>query len=771
MHLSLLSPIIAIISILSFAEYASADKLLKSSSLNTCQDNSSFTASLFNVELTPDNKTVTFDIVGVSSISGNVSFGIDIIAYGISIYQKNINPCDVGLNGMCPMTNGPLDILSNVQLDQSVVNQIPSIVYGVPDIDVIVKVQINGTDDPTVSLACVEARLSTGQTVNLLGVKWATAAVIGLAVASSAVISGLGHSNTAAHIASYALALFGYFQAVAICGLVAVYLPPIALAWTEDFDWTMGIIRVDFLQNLATWYQKATGGTPATVLNSLTTTSVNVQKRSIDTTVRLLQTAHSILKRTNSGTTATTTGAYTVTGIDRIAFVNNMEATNLFLTGVIFFVIFVILTIIAVALFKGFCELAVKAHWFKSDKFLDFRNGWLVVLKGIMFRIVLIGFPQMTILCLWEFTQVDSPAEVVLAIFFFFGMSATLGWAAVKVILIARRSQQMHKNPAYILYSDPNALNKWGFLYVQFRATAYYYILPILVYIIIKAMFVGFAQSSGVAQAIGLVILEAIALIGASTIRPWMDKSTNSVNIAICAMNFINAIILLLCANPFNMPGIGVSISGVLFFIFNAVFALILLIIIIVVTIISLIKKNPDTRYQPMRDDRASFIKSQTQLTTELDALGATARGGSDIKGHYKPGLDLDDDADSWSSDSIRRQQAPNTTLPPSTANSQQYREPPHSPLDPSVPLFPHGGHSPPRYSDNSSRAAYGGYGNRDSDLPLVQNRSGAASPAPYARSGSTHSNAGQGFRSQNNMSPAPGSRSQNNMRYVYSTV
>lgn len=762
MRLSMISPFIAITSILSFAQYASAEKLLKSSSLNTCQDNSSFTASLFNVVLTPDNRTVSFDIVGVSSVSGNVSFGIDIIAYGISIYTKDLNPCNVGLNGMCPMTNGPLDILSNVQLDQSVINQIPSIVYGVPDIDVIVKVQINNTANPDVSVACVEARLSTGQTVNLLGVKWATAVVIGLAVAASAVISGLGHSNTAAHIASYALALFGYFQAVAIVGLVAVYLPPIALAWTEDFDWTMGIIEVSFLQRLATWYQKATGGTPATLLNTLTTTSVNVQKRSIDHTIRLLETAHSILKRSSSSTTLT--GAYTVTGINRIAFVNTMEATNLFLTGVIFFVIFVVLTIIAVALFKGFCELAVRAHWFKSDKFLDFRNGWLVVLKGIMFRIVLIGFPQMTILCLWEFTQVDSPAEVVLAIFFFFGMSATLGWAAVKVIMIARRSQQMHQNPAYILYSDPNALNKWGFLYVQFRATAYYYILPILVYIIIKAMFIGFAQKSGVVQAIGLVILEAVMLIAASTIRPWMDKSTNSVNIAICAMNFVNALILLLCANPFNMPGIGVSISGVLFFVFNAAFALVLLVIIIVVTVISLIKKNPDTRYQPMSDDRASFIKSQTQLTTELDALGATARGGSELKSHFKPGLDLDDDNESWSSGSIRRHEAANTALPPSTANSGAYREPPHSPIDPSAPLFPHGRHSPPGYQDN--RPPYGGYGNRDSDAPLMQNRSGAASPAAYSRTGPTQSN-GAGFRMQNNGSPAPGYRSQNNMRYV----
>lgn len=763
MRLSLFSPLLALTTVLSFVSLGSAEKLLKTTSLNTCQSNSSFTASLFNVVFTPDNGSVAFDIVGVSSISGNVSFGLEVKAYGISIYKQTLNPCELNLPGMCPMTNGPIDINSNAQNLQDAAKQVPSLVYGVPDIDVKVIVRINGTNNPLVSLACVEARLSTGQTVNLVGVKWATAVIIGIAVTTSAVISGLGHSNTAAHIASYALALFGYFQSVAICGLVAVYLPPLALAWTLDFDWTMGIIGVDFLQRLATWYQKATGGTPATVLNSLTTTSVNVQKRSMEHTVRLLQDAgDQVYKR---ATTTTLTGAYTITGANRIAFMNNMEATNLFLTGLIFFIIFVILAVLAVALFKAFCEIAVKAKWMQTDKFLDFRNGWLVVLKGIMFRIVLIGFPQMTILCLWEFTQVDSPAEVVLAIFFFFGMSATLAWASVKVIMLAKRSQQMHKNPAYILYSDPNALNKWGFLYVQFRATAYYYILPVLVYILVKGMFIGFGQKSGVAQAIGLVIIEAVALIGASTLKPWMDKSTNSINIAICAMNFVNAIILLLCSNVFNMPDIGVSISGVVFFIINAVFALVLLIIIIVVTVISIIKKNPDTRYQPMSDDRASFIKSQTQLNTELDALGATARGGSELKSHYKPGLDLDDDNDSWSSGSVRQNQAANTALPPSTANSAQYREPPHSPVDPSVPLFPHGGQAPPNYQDHP-RTPYNGYGGQprnDSNMPLMQNRSTAGSPAPYARSGSSHSNGAPGSRIQHGGSPAPAFRAQNN--------
>ena len=167
---------------------------------------------------------------------------------------------------------------------------------------------------------------------------------------------------------------------------------------------------------------------------------------------------------------------------------------------------------------------------------------------------MLIGYPQICILCLWELTQRDSAAEVVLALFFFVSMSIALAWASLKVFRIAKRSVTMHKNPAYILYSDPAALNKWGFLYVQFRATAYYFIMPVLGYILVKALFIAFAQNSGITQAIALVVIEAGSLIGVSILRPWMDKKTNAFNISIAAINFINAIFLLVFTSVFNQP-------------------------------------------------------------------------------------------------------------------------------------------------------------------------------------------------------------------------
>lgn len=779
-----------------------AEPMLVSKSLNTCQDNSNFTASLFHVVFTPLNGSANVDIVAVSSIQGSVVFDISITAYGYQAFRRTVDPCTSNLAGLCPMTAGKIPLNFNLNVGPDAAKIIPGIAYNIPDLDAVVRVFLNSTETGE-SLACVEANISNGKTVDLLGVKWATAIVAGLALAASAVVSGLGHSNTAAHVAANTLSLFGYFQAQAIVGLTGVHLPPIVMAWTQDFQWTMGIIRVGFMQTIFTWYQRATGGTPSTLFSSLGTVSVQVEKRSVDTALdmavdsalslfrRSVAAAPSVVRLLKRANIMTESNSFIVYGIQRVAFIAKIESTNLFMTGLTFYCVFVVLTILGVAAFKGFCEVAVKNKWMKSDKFLDFRNGWFTVLKGILFRLTLIGYPQMTILCLWEFTQRDSAAEVVLAVFFFFGMTLTLGWAASKVIRIARRSVAMHRNPAYILFSDPQALNKWGFLYVQFRAPAYYFIVPVLGYTLVKGMFVAFGQHNMILQAIAFVIIEAAALIAASVLRPWMDKSTNTFNIAICAVNFINSIFLLIFCNVFSQPGLVTGIIGVVFFILNAAFSLILLITIIITTVVIFFRKNPDTRYQVMGDDRTSFMKSQTQLTTttELDALAAAARGDKAVMGGYNGSkhLDLDDDAASISSHEVhRRAMAQDATgaVRPSTShsavggyahnNNHGHGHVGHAPGSPSVPLFPAdarrgpnnggGGYSQPQRDYHGGGGGYGGYAGGhhggQSDPYLRSQHSGhdfnRRSPSPYNHSAST-GNLSQGYRSQNNASPRPG--------------
>lgn len=198
------------------------------------------------------------------------------------------------------------------------------------------------------------------------------------------------------------------------------------------------------------------------------------------------------------------------------------------------------------------------------------------------------------------------------------------------------------------------------------------------------------------------------------------------------------------------------GVVGVVFFIMNAAFALVLLVLVLLSTIYAVVSKNPDTRYQPMRDDRGSFIKSQSQLNTELDALGATARGDMTQTG-YK-GRDIDDDGDSYSSGSMKHDPA-GVPLPPSTANSNRspsrWNEPPRSPINASMPMLPSDGtprHGTPDHYSDPRR----GYGNNSrgggADAPLMNQYSGYGQQHP----GYSQPDLGnQGvYRQQNNTSP-----------------
>ncbi|KAL2132195.1 hypothetical protein VTI74DRAFT_4110 [Chaetomium olivicolor] len=743
----------------SFATLAlptTAEYVLRTSSLAACQENSGFTASLFDVVFTPGNLTANINMVATSSIEGYVIFDISILAYGFEVIHTIVDPCKSNLPGLCPMVSGKMNNPFNLPVTEDAVKRIPGIAYTFPDLDATVRVHINRTDGDEAgqSIACVEAEISNGMTVDLVGVKWASAAVAGLALVSSAIVNGLGFSNAASHIASSALSLFGYFQAQAMIGLCAVPLPPVVKSWTQDFQWSMGIINVGFIQNILTWYQRSTGGEATTLLDTLHTVSVQVEK--VKRSLPMVDSAIGLAKRSvdrHVGSIAkraylqTSYGSYIVYGIQRVAFRAGIETTNLFLTGLTFFYVFMLLAILGVVLWKLACEAAVKMKIMKGDTFSEFRAGWLTVLKGVLYRMLLIGFPQLTIFCLWEFTQNDSPAAIVLAVFFFFGTLITLCYAAYRVIRIARRSVALHRNPAYILFSDAQALNKWGFLYVQFRASAYYFIVPVLVYTLIKGMFIAFAQRAGTVQAVALIIIEAAALITASVLRPWMDKSTNSFNIAICAMNFINAIFLFIFTDVFGLPRLVIGVVGVVLWIANAAFSLILLLMLIVTTGIVLFHNNPDTRYQFMNDDRTSFMKSQTHIgtTSELDALGATARGDGKL---FKRSTDLGDDESAVSNPAnigtVPRSGSPNSG-PYSARDS--IRGSIRDSARNSVRSSFRGGAPPP-----AGDSAMGMYPSSTSDTQHLRSRHSGSmrAPSPFAASGAGSSSNLSAYQSHN---------------------
>lgn len=231
-------------------------------------------------------------------------------------------------------------------------------------------------------------------------------------------------------------------------------------------------------------------------------------------------------------------------------------------------------------------------------------------------------------------------------------MFATLGWASYKILMIGQRSAAINetRGPAYTLYSDPAALNRWGYLYVQFRADAYYYIVPLLLYILAKSLAIAFGQTGGVAQSIVVLVIETAYLAAVVYLRPWLDRRTNIVNIAIAVVNFLNAILVVIFSGVTGAPNMVPGVLGVVFFITNAIFALILLILLAIAVCFAIFSKNPEERYRGdtplptaaekpnVRDLDADVLTPPAALQTvpprDLHSRGESERGTMSLRGH-----------------------------------------------------------------------------------------------------------------------------------------
>ncbi|KAK5780528.1 hypothetical protein RI543_001647 [Arxiozyma heterogenica] len=609
-----------------------SNRVLKTSSLLTCMDNSQFTAQYFDVRYYPDNKTVVFKVDATTTIDAKIIIDAEVIAYGLQVLNMTINPCSLGQLGICPLSPGRIDVESTYVVDSDATNQIPSIAYTIPDLDAQVRVIAYSVDDVTKSnpLACVQAILSNGKTVQTKYASWPIAAISGVGILTSGFVSVIGYSSTATHIASNSISLFIYFQNLAITAMMGVSrVPPIAAAWTQNFQWSMGIIYAKFMQNIFNWYVQSTNGISTVVISNKDILSISVQKKrkrgysvvsSSDYNFDALTDDSSLYTTNERNSDNYSTKILVLRGIQRVAYLANIELSNLFLTGIVIFLFFLFVVVVSLIFFKSLLEVLTRARLMpQTSNFFQYRKNWGQIIKGTLYRLSIIAFPQICLLTIWEFTQLDSPAVVVDAVIILIICMGLLIYGTTRVLLKGVESKRLYKTPAYLLYGDTTFLNKFGFLYVQFKADTFWWLLVLLCYSFLRSLFVAVLQENGKAQAMIIFIIELFYFIALCWIKPYLDKRTNIFNIAIHLVNLINAFFFLFFSNIFNQAPIVSSVMAIILFILNAVFALFLLIFTVITCALALVHRNPDIRYQPMKDDRVSFIPKMTNGDGMID--------------------------------------------------------------------------------------------------------------------------------------------------------
>ncbi|KAL5337432.1 TRP-domain-containing protein [Aspergillus crustosus] len=580
-----------------------ATRLIESHTLNILEPGN-FSATVFSARFTPDNQSVALRFVGETLITGYITAEFVLVVYGYEIEPQTINPCTVSeMKGFCPMNAGPLDItISNIPVPLDVLDNIPSVGFSVPDLDATIRLQVKDRDTGD-QVTAIEAVVSNGQTVYQTGVGWAVAVIAGLGLVISVAVPIInGYSDAIIQLSTYTLALFGFIQSQAIIGMLAVPLPPIVRSWTQNFQWSMGVVHADFLQTICTWYLRSTGGTPDELLSMLSTRMVSVLKRRDNTLVKRADTSTSTL---------------VVRGLERVAFRAQIEETNLFMTSILLFAFVTLVIALFLTIWK-----AVE-FWPRLRQIAGVRSS---IRKGILYRVFFLAFAPICIFSLWEFTQHDSPAEVVVAVVSLISIVGALGWALARVILTQKRAVAN-------LFTDTGFLHKYGFLYIQFNTRSSYFAAIHLGTLFIKALFISFAQSAPTVQAIAFLIIEPSILIATSILRPWPDKKTNGINLTIASISFLNSIFIIFFSNIFDQPKIVSSVMGVVLFVVNALLMLILVLLVLFYSVWALVRaRDLAVRYRPTSEyfGFGAPMQSSTRLTEakEIDELGVTARGG-----------------------------------------------------------------------------------------------------------------------------------------------
>lgn len=620
-------------------------------------ENSEFTSTLFDVYYYPHNSTAVFTVDGTSSLTGNIKAHFELVVYGLSVYQDTINLCSLNVPTLCPISSGHINVQGTYSVQNDLTNQIPGVAYSIPDLDAYVKVLVYSTDDTNNEnpLVCLRAEVSNGKTVQTRYAGWPIACISGFGLIVSSFVSILGHSATASHIASNAASLFIYFQNLAIMAMMGVAkVPPIAASWAQNFMWSLGIVETSFMQDIIYWYVQSTGGQVSSVLSNKDIISISVQKK-----------FKNLIKRAITATSADSdylensdtyyTDEYNLSsktlvlrGVQRVAFLANIEISNLFMTGIIFFLFIGFILICLISIFRGICEILVRSGTVKNHRFSYFRAHWNLIIKGSLYRYFDITFSTVVLLCVWEFTQNNSSGCLAFAIIIFAFVVILIGVATIRIFLEGLKSINQYKNPAYLLFGNDLFYFKYGFLYSQYLAKRYYWVLFNFIYLFIRALLIAVLQDQGKVCACLIFAIEIIHTVVVIVFRPFMDKRTNIFNIFIAVINLVNSVFFLFYSNVFKQPPVVSSVAAVVYFVLNAIFALALLIFTIVTCTIALLHKNPDVTYEQVKDDRTAFMTFENSQNgnnddMELNALGATAMQGQDKRSFFNNNNQFDE--------------------------------------------------------------------------------------------------------------------------------
>jgi hypothetical protein len=520
-------------------------------------------------------------------------------------------------------------------IPDNVLSQIPSIAFNIPDIDSQATMQLRAKDGGQ-DLACITSQVSNGKSLSTTGVQYVAAGIAAgaLAVTGLASLASVGHPGAAQSSPTFG-DVIGWFQAMAINGMMSADVPGVYRSWSKNFAFSTGLIYWDGMQTSIDGLRQKTGGnlTQSSVAFLKNATLVHVDqnttlaKRAFESTLLWARDDSLTTDLNGNGTEEKSDSKVIVYAKDMQGFIEQytIPDRNAFMTVLLIFAIVIASITVGILLFKVILETWALFGSFPK-KLTNFRKRYWWTLAKTITQLVLLLYGIWVLYCVYQFKNGDSWAVQTLAGVTLAAFTGVLAFFTWKIYTIANKFKNMEGKPD-ALYEDKEIWRKYSMFYENYKKSYWWLFVPIIVFTFARGCVVAGANGHGLAQAAGQLIVESLLLILLLWARPYTLKSSTWINITIAVIRVLSVVCILLFVEELGMSQTTKTVTGLVLVVVQASLTGVLAILIAVNAIILCCKQNPHRKKRkeagklPTSHIHAQQLTKSAEKARDLDNL------------------------------------------------------------------------------------------------------------------------------------------------------
>lgn len=499
---------------------------------------------------------------------------------------------------------------------------VPSIAFQVPDIVAMATLQLQA-EDTGERVACIQSTVSNGKTASVPAVSYVAAGVAGAALvltgvsAVGAVFAGgsaaVGGSTAAGGMGTISPSfteVFGWFQGMAMNGMLSVNYPHVYRSFAKNFGFSTGLVPWDGLQKSIDSFRASTGGNltemnteflrNATLVYPDGSTSnlkgPELAKRAFDHFGLLLRrqietSVSDTVEEVGSAGAPTESIRVAVSGIQGYVQELSIPSANTFMTVLLIVAIIIAAIAVGILLVKLILEFWALFGSFPKS-LAGFRKHYWGSIGRAITSLIMLLYGVWVLYCVFQFTHGDSYVAKTLAGATLALFTGILAFFSYKIWSTACKLRNM-EGDVVALYEDKSIWVKYSLFYESYRKDYWWIFVPVIVYMFVKGTVLAAADGHGMVQTIAQLFIEAVMLGLLVWSRPFERKSSNIINISIQVVRVLSVACILVFVEEFGIAQTTQTVTGVVLIAVQSALTGILAILIAWNAISACCKKNP----------------------------------------------------------------------------------------------------------------------------------------------------------------------------------